>query len=101
MAEGASERHYGPQSAWQPIRSNKPGDATEYWKPRACRRRESGYHSISSAVANNLGFHSRQEPSSAYNHRAECVASALIHIILDHGAQIERMTRGFRNRYFT
>jgi hypothetical protein len=33
-------------------------------------------------------------------HCAECGASVLIHIILDHDAQIERMRRRLRNRYF-
>ena len=70
-----------------------------------CARRENGYHSISSAVAYNLGSHSpkkfyRQKSSSAYNHCAECGASVLIHIILGHDAQIERIRRRLRNRYF-
>ena len=73
--------------------------------PKACRRRENGYHSISPDVAYNLGFHSpkkfyRQESFSAYNHCAECGASVLIHIILGHDAQIERIRRRLRNRYF-
>ena len=74
--------------------------------PKACRRRENGYHSISSAVAYNLGSHS---PKKFY--RQEFLLAPIIIalnaalpflsiIILGHDAQIERIRRRLRNRYF-